>query len=107
MIYVDAKYASMLAPRVRNFKQQKDYLWNFSCPICGDSKKDKSKARGYIYRKDTSLFYKCHNCGYGSSLGNLIKEVDSRMYSEYSIEKFGATNNKHVNDKPDLFQFLV
>ena len=105
MIYVDAKYASMLAPRVRNFKQQKDYLWNFSCPICGDSKKDKSKARGYIYRKDTSLFYKCHNCGYGSSLGNLIKEVDSRMYSEYSLEKFGATNNKHVNDKPDLSIF--
>ena len=36
------------------------------------------------------------------SLGKLIKEVDSRMYIEYSLEKFGATNNKHVNDKPDL-----
>ena len=24
------------------------------------------------------------------------------MYSEYQLEKFGATNNKHVNDKPDL-----
>ena len=43
MIYVDAKFAAMLAPRVRNFKQQKDYLWNFSCPLCGDSKKNQSK----------------------------------------------------------------
>ena len=102
MIYVDAKFTAMLSPRVRNFKQQKDYLWNFSCPLCGDSKKDKSKARGYIYRKESSLFYKCHNCQDGRSLGNLIKEVDPRMYSEYQLEKFGATNNKHVNDKPDL-----
>ena len=102
MIYVDAKFASMLAPRVRNFKQQKDYLWNFSCPLCGDSKKNQSKARGYIYRKESSLFYKCHNCQAGTSLGNLLKQVDQRMYNEYSLEKFGSTNNKHVNDKPDL-----
>ena len=102
MIYVDAKFASMLAPRVRNFKQQKDYLWNFSCPLCGDSKKNQSKARGYIYRKESSLFYKCHNCQAGTSLGNLLKQVDQRMYNEYTLEKFGSTNNKHVNDKPDL-----
>ena len=105
MIYVDAKFAAMLAPRVRNFKQQKDYLWNFSCPLCGDSKKNQSKARGYIYRKESSLFYKCHNCQAGTSLGNLLKQVDQRMYNEYSLEKFGATNNKHVNDKPDLSIF--
>jgi len=102
MIYVDAKYAAMLSPRVRNFKQQKDYLWNLSCPLCGDSKKDQSKARGYIYRKESSLFYKCHNCQAGTNLGNLIKQLDSRMYSEYSLEKFGSTNNTHVQDKPDL-----
>ena len=102
MIYVDAKYASMLAPRVRNFKQQKDYLWNFSCPLCGDSQKNQSKARGYIYRKESSLFYKCHNCQAGSSLGNLLKQVDQRIYNEYSLEKFGSTNNKHITDKPDL-----
>jgi transcription elongation factor Elf1 len=78
----------MLAPRLRNYKHKSDYLWNFSCPICGDSSKSKTKARGYIYKANTGLFVKCHNCGYGSNLGNLIKYVDPAMYEEYVLENY-------------------
>jgi len=103
MLYIDTKYAQILGSRLRNFKQTKDYTWNFSCPVCGDSAKNKLKARGYIYRAKADLFVKCHNCGYGTNLGNLIKYVDSKLYDEYVLERYksGATrynDHKHIAD---------
>lgn len=98
MLFIDVKYASMLSPKLRNFKQKKDYIWNFSCPVCGDSATNKLKARGFIYRKKSDLFVKCHNCGYGTNLGNFIKTVDPILYDEYVIERYksGATRyNAH------------
>lgn len=103
MLYIDAKYAAFLGSRLRNFKQQKDYLWNFSCPVCGDSSTHKLKARGYIYRRKSDLFVKCHNCGYGSNLGNLMKRVDPVLYDEYVLERYkaGATRyNAHKDVAP-------
>jgi len=85
MLYIDAKYAQILGSRLRNFKQKKDYLWNYSCPVCGDSTSNKLKARGYIYRAKADLFVKCHNCGYGTNIGNLIKYVDTKLYDEYVL----------------------
>jgi hypothetical protein len=49
----DSKYVRLISSRLRNFKQKKDYLWNFSCPFCGDSQKNKTKARGYAFQKVT------------------------------------------------------
>lgn len=92
--YIDVKYASMLSTRVRNFKKQNDKTWNFSCPICGDSASNKFKARGYIYAKKGTLLYKCHNCNAGLSFSNLLKQIDSNLYSEYSLEKY-KTNSTH------------
>lgn len=44
--------------------------------------------RGYIYRKNNDLFYKCHNCGAGMSLGNLIKQLDGSLYKQYIMERY-------------------
>ena len=98
MLSVDSKYVRLMSFRLRNFKQKNDYLWNFSCPICGDSKKNKTKARGYVYRKLNDLFYTCHNCGAGLSLGNFIKHVDENLYKEYSLERYtsGKSNNSKI-----------
>ena len=105
MLYIDAKYASMLQPRVRNFKQLKDYLWNFSCPVCGDSKKNKLKARAYIYRKKNDLFVKCHNCAYGSNIGNFIKFIDVSLYDAYALERFSqGTHRSNDHKVPDFFE---
>ena len=51
--------------------------------------------RGYIYRKGNDLFFKCHNCGAGTSLGNLIKQLDAGLYKEYVMERYkaGETGN--------------
>lgn len=105
MLYIDAKYAAFLGTRLRNFKQKKDYLWNYSCPVCGDSSSNKLKARGYIYRMKSDLFCKCHNCGYGSNLGNLIKRVDPQLYDEYVLERYkaGATRYNDHKEVPTLF----
>lgn len=101
MLYIDAKYAQILGSRLRNFKQKKDYLWNYSCAVCGDSSKNKLKARGYIYRMKNDLFVKCHNCNYGTNIGNFIKYVDSTLYDEYVLERYKSGASKH-NDHKDI-----
>ena len=84
-----------MSHRLQRFSKKGDYLWNFRCPFCGDSKKSKSKARGYVYRTKNDLFYKCHNCSKGTNLGNLILEVDESLYKEYLVERYkeGSTAN--------------
>ena len=87
-----------MGSRLRNFAKKNDYLWNYSCPICGDSKTNSRKARGYIYKFKQDLLVKCHKCGYSTNLGNLIKYVDSNMYDQYVVERYkdGATRyNDH------------
>jgi hypothetical protein len=94
-VLIDSKFVSLISPRFEKFQRKQDYLWNCRCPLCGDSKKNKSKMRGYIYRKGNNLFYSCHNCGAGTSLGNLIKQLDAGLYKEYVMERYkaGETGN--------------
>jgi len=99
MLYIDNKYAKILGTRLRNFKEKKDNTWNFSCPVCGDSSKNKLKARGYIYPREQDLLVKCHNCGYGSNIGNLIKYVDPMLYDEYVLERYKAGASKYTDHK--------
>ena len=93
----------MISFRLRNFKQKKDYLFNFSCPICGDSHKNKSKARGYVYQKGNNLFYMCHNCSAGTTVGNLIKSVDPAIHKEYILERYKSGENGNSNYKKPTF----
>ena len=41
--YIDLDYISKIQPRLQQFKKKRDYLYNFRCPVCGDSKKSKTK----------------------------------------------------------------
>jgi hypothetical protein len=50
MDFVDVKYINLISARFQKFKKIKNNLYNFRCPICGDSQKNKSKARGYLYQ---------------------------------------------------------
>ena len=87
-----------MSSRLRNFSKKNDYLWNFSCPVCGDSKNNPRKARGFIYKFKQDLLVKCHKCGYSTNLGKLIQHVDSNLYDQYVIERYkdGATRyNAH------------
>lgn len=87
-LHIDTKFIRLISSRLRNFKQKGQNLFNFSCPMCGDSRKNRTKARGYVFAKNNDLFYKCHNCGAGTTLGNLIKEVDGSIHKEYILERY-------------------
>ena len=104
-IYIDVKYLNLLSSRLLLYKQKREYLWNFRCPICGDSQKKSTKARGYIHRKENDLFYKCHNCGVGRTFSNFLKELDVRLHSEYIMERYKTGENKFSNYKEPEFKF--
>ena len=104
-IITDTKYLSLLSPRLERFKKVRDYLWNFRCPQCGDSHKSKSKARGYVYRKKTDLFFKCHNCGVGQSVGNFIKDLDPYLHKQYIMERYRAGETGKRKSKAPEFKF--
>ena len=78
----------MLSPRLDKFKKVRDNLFNFRCPYCGDSRKSQSKARGYFYRKKNDYFYRCHNCGKGTTFGKVLEYIDTMMYKEYIMERY-------------------
>lgn len=96
MLYIDARFVGQISYKLRNFKKKNDYYWNFSCPICGDSKKNELKARGFVYKNQDRLVYKCHNCGVSMSVGNLLKHVDPTVYSEYVLERYKENTSKHT-----------
>ena len=87
MSYLDVKYLQMLGPYLRNFKRKSNNLFEFSCPFCGDSKKDPRKARGYVFSTSKGYFYKCHNCGKSTNVSKLIKHVAPVLYQDYAQEK--------------------
>ena len=88
MDLVDSKYVGLVSSRLLKFKRVKPNLYNFRCPICGDSKKQKSKARGYIYAIKQNVNFRCHNCGASMSLNNFLKQIDPVLQKQYSMEKF-------------------
>ena len=86
--YIDLKYINEVSGRLSQFKKKGDYLFNFRCPHCGDSKKSKTKARAYLYRVKNDMFFKCHNCGEGQSLTNFLKFLDTKKYEQYLLERY-------------------
>ena len=107
MDLVDSKYVGLVSSRLQKFKRVKADLYNFRCPICGDSQKNKNKTRGYIYSVKNNTNFKCHNCGASMSLNNFIKELDPMLHKQYTMEKFkeGHTGKNFVVEEPK-FEFV-
>ena len=106
MDLVDSKYIGLVSSRLQKFKRVKADLYNFRCPICGDSQKHKNKARGYFYQVKTNTNYKCHNCGASLSFNNFLKQIDTTLHKQYTLEKFkeGYTGKNFVTEEP-TFEF--
>ena len=102
MSYIDTKYLNIISPYLQQFKKKGDNLWNFRCPYCGDSQKSRTKARGFVFRKKNDLFFKCHNCGVGASLGNLVKTVDSKTYKDYIMERYKKGVETRSSPQPEF-----
>jgi hypothetical protein len=106
MDFVDVKYINLISARFQKFKKVKNNLYNFRCPICGDSQKNKNKARGYLYQVKNNTNFKCHNCGVNISFNNFLKQIDSAIYKQYTFEKFkdGKTGKNFTVEEP-VFKF--
>lgn len=106
-LFIDLKYINQVSFRLDRFKRKDQYLFNFRCPVCGDSQTKKSKARGYLYKVKNDMFYKCHNCGAGKTFGGLLEILDGNLYKEYTLERYaeGLPSNR-ANQKPEFnFEF--
>lgn len=88
-LMLDSKYASMIRPHVRNYSVKNNTI-NFSCPLCGDSKRVASRARGYLFptKGSDALLYKCWNCSASMPFGKLLQTIDANIYAEYQKDKF-------------------
>ena len=92
MLWVDKKYLRLIASRFRNSKWKNEDLLNHACPYCGDSEKNKHKARGYHFVYKETFIYKCHNCGESKSFASFLKEQDTSLWKQYAVEKFYKKN---------------
>lgn len=97
-MWIEDKYIGLVSPQLEVFKKLKDNNYNFRCPFCGDSKKSKWKARGYVYPIKDRLNFKCHNCGHGTNLNGLLTLVDPFLAKQYRVERFkegkGSANSR-------------
>ena len=93
MDHVDSKFIGLISPRLQKFKRVKSDLYNFRCPICGDSQKNKSKTRGYLYGVKADVNFRCHNCGASMTLSNFIKQLDPVVHKQYIFERFKTSNS--------------
>ena len=102
MDLIDSKYIGLVSVRLEKFKKVKADLYNCRCPICGDSQKNKTKTRGYLYKIKNNTNYKCHNCGVSLSLNNFLKQIDPMLHKQYTLEKFkeGFTGKNFVVEEP-------
>ena len=102
MDHVDSKFIGLISPRLQKFKRVKSDLYNFRCPICGDSQKNKSKTRGYLYGVKADVNYRCHNCGASMTLSTFLKTLDPVIHKQYVFERFkgGKTGRGTVVEEP-------
>ena len=102
MNHVDSKFINLLSSKLQKFKRVKSNLYNFRCPICGDSQKNKSKTRGYLYSVKSDVNFKCHNCGASMTFSNFLKHIDPAVHKQYVFERFkdGKTGRSTVVEEP-------
>lgn len=103
-LYIDHKYANIISSKLSLFKRKSRSLYNFRCPVCGDSKKNKYKARGYIFEQKDALFFKCHNCSAGGNLKSLIEKIDPIIAKQYAFESF-KNKEKPKEEEPKISLF--
>jgi transcription elongation factor Elf1 len=105
-VFIDRAFLLRISPKLQRFTQKKEDLYNFRCPLCGDSQKNKTKSRGYVYRKKNDYFYMCHNCGASTTFYNFLDKVDPTLIKEYALERYknGETGNNNYT-KPDFEEF--
>jgi len=105
-LHIDTQFIHTISHRLDKMKRKSDYIWNCRCPICGDSSRKKNRARGYFYRGKNDMYYKCHNCGVSMHFGTFLKQFDSELYKQYTMERYASTTvPQKAHKTPELPDF--
>lgn len=96
--WLQQKYINLMSNTLEQFKRKTDRLYNFRCPECGDSRKNRFKARGYMMLHDGNYFYKCHNCGWSANFDFFLQKHGPLFYKEYMLEKLKDDKPSAVDD---------
>jgi transcription elongation factor Elf1 len=104
-LLIDKKFIGLVSPMLDKFKWKKENLANFRCPLCGDSGKSKSKARGYLFAKKNDMFFCCHNCGASHTLYRFLEIVSPSLCKQYSLDRWKEGETGHSNYKKPEFVF--
>ena len=103
MHWLEQKYINLVSARLRNYKRKSGTLFNFSCPLCGDSANNKHRARAYIYEKKGNALFHCHNCGATTSFTNFLKTIDYGLFQDFTVETLkekGPEQSKLKEESP-------
>jgi len=109
MLWLERKYLSTVTPHLEVCKWKGDSTLNHRCLYCGDSQKNRYKARAYHFLVDQSFIYKCHNCGKSTSSMTFLKDHFPVQYKEYVKEllqeKHGKKNTNQRMPSSNAFKF--
>lgn len=99
-LWLDQKFASLVGTQLEQFKvvKTKPYIAKFRCPVCGDSQTNRFKTRGHFYEHSGHINYKCFNCGFSTSLGKFIKNINPTLYTEYRLEVMKESGVEQTQD---------
>ena len=105
MDWLEHKYIGILSTRLERFQRKSSSLYNFRCPLCGDSQKNKNKARAYIYedKKHNKTKFHCHNCGSPMEFRTFLKTLDYNLYNQMNLERL---QDRKTNQQLDLEKFV-
>jgi len=96
--FLDKQYINMISPRLEGFSWIGSNTANFRCPICGDSKNNKRKRRGYIIHGKKGYGYCCHNCGTGMTFRNFLNSIAPDLSSMYKLDLIRNRSNTEVQE---------
>lgn len=101
---LEYKFVQIIGDTLQGFKKVRENVYNFRCPICGDSHKS-SKKRGYFIRKEGNFIFYCHNCGTSLSFPKFLQQVDVSIYKQFQREKLSSGIKLKFNNDNTLSLF--
>jgi hypothetical protein len=89
----------LVSQKLERFSWKRSNVACCRCPICGDSKTNKTKTRFFFFQENSGKYFvKCHNCGFTNTFQNFLKDFDDSLFADYRIEnlreKYGTSDAK-------------
>lgn len=101
---LEQSFISKTSGQLLHYRFKSSDVHQFCCPYCQSSGFDKkgkkispSKAKGYFYKKEDAVNFKCHKCGTGKQFHNFLRDHFPHEFIAYvkEREQRGTTGKGH------------